>query len=107
MMLLLKWRLSPRMPGTQLGTAQSQLFHTMFRFLLTSSGLGWLAPSHKNVHGSNSLASQNITNLFSNSSSSTIEKIISRYEKDFRLCGYEDTMQELQVLAKQKAEGVT
>ena len=93
------------MPGTSSATG-CEYYYSLFRFLLTSSGLSWLAPSHKNVHGSNSLASQNITNLFSNSSSSTIMKIVSRYEKDFQLCGYEDTMQELQVLAKQKAGGV-
>ena len=75
----------------------------LFRFILSKSDLSWLAPSHKNIHGSNSLSSLNLTNLFSNTSSITISKIISKYEKDFQLCGYEDTLHQLQNLLHQKS----
>lgn len=80
-----------------------ETFQEDVRFILSKSDLSWLAPSHKNIHGSNSLSSLNLTNLFSNTSSFTISKIISKYEKDFQLCGYEDTLHQLQNLLHQKS----
>ena len=71
------------------------------RKILLQSGLDWLSPPHKNNHGTNSLQGQNLTELFSNSSTTTISMIVSKYRKDFELCGYEETLSHLQKMAEE------
>ena len=50
---------------------------------------------HSNSRGANKIASDKVENLFKNSSKEVISKIIERYYPDFRVCGYDETLQQL------------
>ena len=66
------------------------------RFLLDQSGAGWVAPAHANNRGSH--RSYDIRALFSNCSRGDIAGVIARFYMDFRICGYEDSLREMQML---------
>ena len=82
------------------------------RDILRARGLGWLPLSHLNSHGHNKeVKADNVTSLFRDvppaltrwlatiKISETVRKIkfffrniIDKYELDFELCGYEETL---------------
>ena len=65
------------------------------RAILEGRGLGWVAPTHKNNHGSSSSNSQKVGYLFENTTKGEIKAIAEKYRLDFELCGYEDTLDEM------------
>ena len=69
----------------------------VFRSILETAGLGWVAPSHQNDRGSH--VTRNVKEIFTNISSTVISGIIKRYYMDFKICGYEETLQQLETLA--------
>ena len=69
----------------------------VFRSILETAGLGWVAPSHQNDRGSHQ--GIKIKEIFTNISSTVISGIIKRYYMDFKICGYEETLQQLETLA--------
>ena len=71
----------------------------MFRLILETAGLGWVAPSHQNDRGSHATKVTDIPQLFGQSSSKVIRGIIERYYMDFKICGYEESLQQLIALA--------
>ena len=83
------------------------------RFILDQSGAGWVAAAHANNRGSH--RSYDIRALFSNCSRGDIAGtvlyctvlycsrgdiagVIARFYMDFRICGYEDSLREMQML---------
>ena len=70
------------------------------RLILDTAGLGWVAPSHQNDRGSHSTKKTDIPAVFGNFSKEVIRGIIQRYKMDFKICGYEDTLQKLLTLAE-------
>lgn len=73
-------------------------------FLLRQSNFGWLAPAHFNSHGNNSLGKEQLAKLFRKTSAEDIRLIIRRYEKDFDICGYHETLNDLRTLLKIKTQ---
>ena len=73
----------------------SSYFHFPFRDILEERGLGWVAPAHKNNHGSNTISRLKVETVFANSTKSEIRALVEKYRLDFRLCGYEDTLEEM------------
>ena len=71
----------------------------VFRSILETAGLGWVAPSHQNDRGSHVTEEKKIKEMFTNISSTVISGIIKRYYMDFKICGYEETLQQLETLA--------
>ena len=71
----------------------------VFRSILETAGLGWVAPSHQNDRGSHVTRQTDIGQIFRNISSTVISGIIKRYYMDFKICGYEETLQQLETLA--------
>ena len=68
---------------------------SLFRLILETAGLGWVAPSHQNDRGSHATKVTDIPRIFGQSSSKVIRGIIERYNMDFRICGYEQSLQQL------------
>ena len=68
---------------------------TLFRLILETAGLGWVAPSHQNDRGSHATKVTDIPRIFGQSSSKVIRGIIERYKMDFKICGYEQSLQQL------------
>ena len=64
---------------------------------MAASGAGWLVAAHANDRGSHK--SYNLSAIFKNSSKEDIRGIINRFYMDFRLCGYDDTLEELETLS--------
>ena len=71
----------------------------VLRMILETAGLGWVAPSHQNDRGSHVTRQTDIRQIFNNISSTVIRGIIERYYMDFKICGYEETLQQLESLA--------
>ena len=67
-----------------------------FRKILSTLGANWLVPTHANDRGSHK--SYNLSEMFVNSTKEDIQGIIDRFYLDFRICGYEDTLKDLQRL---------
>ena len=63
--------------------------------ILETAGLGWVAPSHQNDRGSHVTRQTDIRQIFNNISSSVIRRIMERYYMDFKICGYEQSLQQL------------
>ena len=55
---------------------------------------------HLNSRGANKKTPEEITKLFVDSTSEVISAIIDRYYADFRVCGYDDTLQLLRDILK-------
>ena len=70
--------------------------------LLESVGAGWIAPAHANNRGSHK--TYDMEDIFMNSSSEDVMGIVERYHMDFRICGYEETMETLRRISAMKAE---
>ena len=70
------------------------------RDILEPSGLGWVSPAHANNHGSHSLQAGDVTKIFEKVAKADITTLLSRYKMDFKVCGYEDTLEELVNLTK-------
>ena len=70
----------------------------MLRLILETAGLDWVAPSHQNDRGSHVTRQINIKQIFTNISRTVISGLIERYYMDFKICGYEETLQELKDL---------
>jgi len=75
-----------------------------FRFLLRQSNFGWLALAHFNSHGNNSLSKEQLAKLFRKLSADDIKLIITKYEKDFDICGYQETLKDLKILLEIKTK---
>ena len=71
---------------------------TVLRLILETAGLGWVAPSHQNDRGSHVTRQTDIKQIFTNISRTVISGIIQRYYMDFKICGYEETLQQLESL---------
>ena len=98
-MLWSRWRLSTRMWGDCLSYQIAILkYCSTCRLILDTAGLGWVAPSHQNDRGSHSTRKTDIPAIFGNSSKEVIRGIIQRYHMDFKICGYEETLQQLLLL---------
>ena len=57
--------------------------------------MGWVVPTHKNNHGSSSTVNKNVGYLFENSTKGEIQALAEKYRLDFKICGYEDTLDEM------------
>ena len=68
---------------------------TTFRDILEPSSLGWVSPGHANNHGSHTLQAGDVTKIFAKVSKSDIVTLLSKYKMDFKVCGYEETLEEL------------
>ena len=66
-----------------------------FRDILEPSGLGWVSPVHANNHGSHTLQPGDVTKIFEKVARQDIITLLKKYKMDFKVCGYEDTLQEL------------
>ena len=76
----------------------------LLRMILETAGLGWVAPSHQNDRGSHVTKQINIGQIFANISRTVMRGLIERYYMDFKICGYEETLQQLETLAKDPEE---
>ena len=74
----------------------------VLRMILETAGLGWVAPSHQNDRGSHVTRQTDIRQIFSNSSGTVVRGIIERYYMDFKICGYEETLHQLESLARER-----
>ena len=70
--------------------------HFYARKILTASGAEWVAPVHANNRGSHN--NYDVARLFSGSSREDIIGIINRFYMDFRICGYDATIRQLEQL---------
>ena len=73
---------------------------TVLRMILETAGLGWVAPSHQNDRGSHVTRQTDIKQIFNNISSTVIRRIMERYYMDFKICGYEDALHQLELLTR-------
>ena len=55
--------------------------------------------SHSNNHGAHSLQAGNLSRLFQRTAKTDIGRFAARYRLDFQLCGYQDTLDHLLMLA--------
>jgi len=80
-----------------------ETFDRDIRAVLESSSLGHLAPSHYNIHGNNTLTNKvlDIDRLFGGVDPQVVVNITHRYQKDFLLCGYHDSLASLQKLTRE------
>ena len=62
--------------------------------------MGWVAPGHQNDRGTHASKEKDLARLFGKSSKEVIAGLIDRYYMDFKICGYEDTLQQLKLLAE-------
>ena len=62
--------------------------------------MGWVAPGHQNDRGSHAAKEKDLAQLFGKSSKQVITGIIERYYMDFQICGYEETLRQLKLLAE-------
>ena len=69
--------------------------------ILQTVGAGWIAPAHNNNRGSHK--KYNMEEIFANSSSEDIRGIVERFNMDFRICGYDDTLETLRKISEMKA----
>ena len=76
----------------------------LFRTILETAGLAWVAPSHQNDRGSHVTQRADMQQIFNRSSKEVIRGIIKRYYMDFKICGYDETLTQLQILAKDPDE---
>ena len=70
--------------------------HFYARKILTASGAEWVAPVHANNRGSHN--NYDVARLFRGSSREDIIGIINRFYMDFRVCGYDETIRQLEQL---------
>ena len=81
-----------------------ETFDSDVRSILETAGLGWVAPSHQNDRGSHVTKQADIGQIFRNSSRTVIRRIMERYYMDFKICGYEETLQQLELLTRNTEE---
>ena len=79
-----------------------ETFSEDVRHILQTAGAGWIAPAHANNRGSHK--TYDMEDIFMNSSSEDVMGIVERYHMDFRICGYEETMETLRRISAMKAE---
>ena len=94
-----RWKPSMLTRGVVTVISLRRMIRFKFRLILETAGLGWVAPSHQNDRGSHSSQETELAQLFGNSSKQVITGIIERYYMDFKICGYEETLQQLILLA--------
>ena len=70
--------------------------------ILETAGAGWIVPAHANNRGSHK--TYNMEEIFVNSSSEDVRGIVDRYYMDFRICGYDDTMETLREISEEKGK---
>ena len=75
-------------------------FSPSFRTILRGVGQEWFAPAHFNNHGNNAMNKMKLWKMFKGSTVRVIRQIIVKYQKDFEICGYEETLDELRKIAK-------
>ena len=63
-------------------------------------GQEWIAPAHFNSHGNNVMNKMKLWKMFRGSTAKVIKKLIVKYQKDFEICGYEETLDGLRNIAK-------
>ena len=96
MMLWSTWKHSPRTAGGWRYYVHCTRKHFYDRKILTASGAEWVAPVHANNRGSHN--KYDVAELFSGSSREDIIGIINRFYMDFRICGYDETIRQLEQL---------
>lgn len=69
--------------------------------ILETAGAGWIAPAPVNSRGSHK--KYNMEKILVNSSSKDFRGIVERFNIDFRLFGYEDTLETLRDISEMKA----
>ena len=71
-----------------------------FRTILREVGQEWVAPAHFNNHGNNAINKMKLWKMFKGSTTKVIRQLIVKYQKDFEICGYEETLEGLRKIAK-------
>ena len=86
---------------TQGKDSMNDTFHptSCFRTILREVGQGWVAPAHFNNHGNNSINKMKLWKILKGSTARVIRQLIVKYRKDFEICGYEETLEELRKIA--------
>ena len=85
--------------------------------LLKNAGLGWASIHHRNKHGNHNItwvhditryisakiipvvfSKINLDKVFNGVPSDVLEGLLRKYEMDFRICGYSETLAEFKAL---------
>ena len=88
-------------PGSEIIFVAILIFHFPHcRTILREVGQEWVAPAHFNNHGNNAMNKMKLWKMFKGSTVRVIRQIIVKYQKDFEICGYEETLEGLRKIAK-------
>ena len=89
-------------PSQKLETGKLKIPFTIVqcaRKILNKVGQKSVSPAHLNTHGNNAMNKMKLWKMFKGSTSKVIRRIISKFQKDFEICGYEETLSSLRKIA--------